>query len=110
MDTESTSPQPDGPPPPPRAFTQGVGTVFQFVGVILFLASMLVCCGSSLFSKNVAERPDLMTVGWSIPLPGGPHFYTAQRAITVSVLLAVFLGIALAGIGLGMQAQGRLAP
>ena len=97
-------------PPPPRAFTQGVGTLYQFVGVILFIASMLVCCGSSLFSKNVAERPDLMAVGWSVNLPGGPVFYSAQRAITVSLLLAVFFGIALAGIGLGLQAQGRRAP
>lgn len=96
--------------PPPRAFTQGVGTVYQFVGVILFLVSMFVCCGSSLISKNVAERHDLMAVGWDLPLPGGPYFYSAQRAITVSVLLAVFFGITLAGLGLGLQAQGRLAP
>jgi hypothetical protein len=101
------SPQPE---PPPRAFTQGVGTVFQFAGVTLFLASMLVCCGSSLFSKNVAERRDLMTVGWNVPLPGGPWFYSAQFAITVSLLLSVFFGIALAGLGLGLQAQGRRAP
>src|SRR5215203_3202392 len=93
--------------PPPRAFTQGVGTLYQFVGVTLFVASMLVCCGSSLVSKNVAERHDLMAVGWEVPLPGGAYFYSAQRAITVSLLLAVFFGIALAGIGLGLQAQGR---
>jgi hypothetical protein len=96
--------------PPPRAFTQGVGTLFQFVGVTLFLASMLVCCGSSLISKSVAERRDLMAVGWHLPLPGGPHLYSAQRAITVSLLVAVFCGIALAGLGLGLQAQGRRAP
>lgn len=96
--------------PPPRAFTQGVGTVYQFVGVTLFILSMVVCCGSSLLSKNVAERSDLMTIGWTIPLPGGDAFYSAQRAVTVSVLLAVFFGIALAGLGLGLQAQGRKAP
>ena len=83
--------------------------MYQFAGVTLFVVSMLVCCASSLVSKNVAERRDLMQVGWVLPLPGGP-FYSAQRAITVSVLLAVFFGIAMAGIGLGMQAQGRLAP
>jgi hypothetical protein len=111
---DPASPPNDPPPPPqtppPRAFTQGVGTVFQFVGVTLFLASMLVCCGSSLISKNVAERPDLMAIGWNVALPAGPFFYSAQRAITVSVLLAVFFGIALAGLGLGLQAQGRRAP
>lgn len=94
----------------PRAFTQGVGTLYQVFGMTLFIGSMLVCCGSSLVSKNVAERRDLMVVGWSVPFPGGPLFYSAQRAITVTLLLAVFFGIALAGIGLGLQAQGRVAP
>jgi hypothetical protein len=112
--TDPPSPPTDPPsppqPPPPRAFTQGVGTVYQFVGVSLFVLSMLVCCGSSLVSKNVAERPDLMAVGWALPLPGGPFFYSAQRAITISLLLAVFFGIALAGLGLGLQAQSRRAP
>ena len=110
---EPTPPRPDPAnpaDPPPRAFTQGVGTLFQFFGVTLFLVSMFVCCGSSLISKSVAERRDLMAVGWSLPLPGGPHLYSAQRAITVSLLVAVFCGIALAGLGLGLQAQGRRAP
>jgi hypothetical protein len=98
------------PPPPPRAFTQGLGTVYQFVGVLLFLASMFVCCGSSLLSKSIAERKDLMAVGWNLPLPGGPHLYSAQRAITVSLMLSVFFGIAFAGIGLGLQAEARRAP
>lgn len=105
-------PPPPAPPPaepPPRAFTQGVGTLLQFVGVTLFLASMFVCCGSSLISKTVAERRDLMAVGWFLPVPGGPHLYSAQRAITVSLLVAVFCGIALAGLGLGLQAQTRRA-
>jgi hypothetical protein len=105
-----TGPSPPPDTPPPRAFTQGVGTVYQCVGVTLFVASMLVCCGSSLISKNVAERRDLMAVGWTVDLPAGPFFYSAQRAVTVSVLLAVFFGIALAGIGLGLQAQARRAP
>jgi hypothetical protein len=67
---------------------------------------MLVCCGSSLVSKDVAERRDLMGVGWTI----GSEFYSAQRAVTVSLLVAVFCGLALAGIGLGLQAQGKFAP
>ena len=97
-------------PPPPRAFTQGVGTVYQFVGVSLFLLSMAVCCGSSLLSKNVAQRNNLTAIGWTISWPGGQGLYSAQRAISVSMVLAVFFGIALAGIGLGLQAQARTAP
>jgi hypothetical protein len=98
--------------PPPRAFTQGVGTVFQFVGVVLFVASMFVCCGSSLVSKEVAQRHELTVIGWSFGTggSGGTVFYSAQRAISLSVTLAVFFGLALAGIGLGLQAQRRLAP
>src|SRR5437762_521388 len=38
-------------PSPPRAFTQGVGTVFQFGGVVLFVLSMFDCCTSSLLGK-----------------------------------------------------------
>src|SRR5829696_4384711 len=38
-------------PPPPRAFSQGVGQVFQVVGGLLFLCSSSICCGSSLLSK-----------------------------------------------------------
>jgi hypothetical protein len=88
-----------------------VGTVFQFVGVLLFVTSMFVCCGSSLVSKDVAQRHDLTAVGWSFGGAGeGAVMYSAQRAISVSVTLAVFFGLALAGIGLGLQAQRRMAP
>src|SRR5438552_19069469 len=106
------SPEPDpARPAPPRAFTQGVGTVFQFVGVLLFAASMFVCCGSGLISKDVAQRRDLTRVGWTFGSgPGGAVVYSAQRAISLSATLAVFFGLALAGIGLALQAQRRLAP
>lgn len=99
---------PSAPTTPPRAFTQGVGTVFQFVGVLMFMASMFVCCGSSLISKDAAQRHDLMQRGWTLGQDG--PVYSAQRAMSLSVTLAVFFGLALAGIGLGLQAQGRVAP
>ena len=87
---------------PPRAFTQGVGLLFQWVGVTLFLASFFVCCASSLLSRDRATQTDLTRVGWGA--------YTAQRAVTISLVCAVFFGMALAGVGLGLQAQGRRAP
>ena len=114
MNVPTTSPSthdssPD--PAPPRAFTQGVGTVFQFAGVLLFLASMFVCCGSGLVSKSVAQRHDLTQVGWTLGRVGGePVFYSAQRAMSLSLTLAVFFGLALAGIGLGLQAMNRFSP
>src|SRR5688572_14544920 len=90
------------PTPPPRAFTQGVGLLFQWVGVTLFLASFFVCCASSLVSRDRATQTDLTRVGWGA--------YTAQRAVTISLVSAVFFGMALAGVGLGLQAQSRRAP
>src|SRR5262249_849276 len=86
-------------PPPPRAFTQGLGVVFQVAGCTLFLAAMFVCCGSSLLSKEWAEHTDLTKIGW-------PN-YSAQRALTISVAAGVFFGVALAAAGLGMQAEHR---
>jgi hypothetical protein len=107
MDEQRDAPTPDAPPPPPRAFTQGVGTVFQFVGVILFLVMMFICCGSSLLSKDFATHTNLNDVGWHI---SNNTIYSAQRATTISVIIGVFLGIAVAGIGLGLQAQNRRSP
>ena len=96
--------------PPPRAFTQGVGWVFQVAGVLLFLGMSFICCGSSLLSKDWATRAELRTMGWHIAgdVPGEPS-YSAQRALTISVFAGVFFGLALAAAGLGMQAQHRRA-
>ncbi len=99
------------PPAPPRAFAQGVGTVFQFFGVFLFLGMMLICCGSGLLSREWATREELRVTGWGqSPDASAEAMYSAQRAITLSVTCGVFFGIALAGIGLGLQAQHRRAP
>jgi len=89
-------------PPPPRAFTQGVGTVFQFVSVTLFLGSMFICCASGLLSKETATRTQWSSIGWGQ--------YSAQRATATCLPVAVFCGIAMSGIGLGLQAQNRRAP
>src|SRR5689334_5640530 len=89
-------------PPPPRAFTQGVGTVFQFAGVTLFLILMFVCCASGLLSPRTAIRKDLANVGWS--------GYPVPKAMTLSLAFGIFCGIALAGLGLGLQATHRRTP
>jgi hypothetical protein len=86
-------------PAPPGAFTQGVGTVYQFTGVIVFLAFFFVCCFSSLLSKDTATQMTPTHVNW--------HGYTAQRAITICMPVGALLGMALAGVGLGLQAQRR---
>jgi lysylphosphatidylglycerol synthetase-like protein (DUF2156 family) len=109
--SELPVPLPPSSEPPPRAFTQGVGTVFQFSGVTLFLLMMSVCCLSSLLSKDYASRPDRMQIGWHFPSDKlDEPSYSYARAMTSSVALGVFFGIALAGVGLGLQAQRRAAP
>ncbi|MBA3273972.1 MAG: hypothetical protein H0T11_08905 [Chthoniobacterales bacterium] len=96
--------------PPPRAFSQGVGTVFQFVGVILFLSMMFTCCGSGLLSREWATRDELQRVGWQFGSDDQTRpAYSAQRAVSLGVTCGVFFGIALAGVGLGLQAERRAA-
>src|SRR5437763_10657591 len=99
------------PTPPPFAFTQGVGTVFQFVGVGLFLISMFICCCTSLLSKDAATHSGLTSVGWhrAIDPPDQP-FYSAQRALTITLPASLVFGMALAALGLGLQAANRTAP
>src|SRR5262245_59693347 len=92
----------DNIPPPPRAFTQGVGTVFQFTGVTLFLCFFFGCCFSALLSKNTATQTPWNSIGWGM--------YSVQRAVSICVVIGVLMGISLAGIGLGLQAQRRKSP
>jgi hypothetical protein len=88
--------------PPPRAFAQGVGQVYQVVGMVLFVSLMFVCCGSSLLSKDWATRTELTKIGWGS--------YSAQRALTISLFSGVFFSLALAAAGLGLQAEHRNSP
>lgn len=66
--------------------------VFQWTGVTFFLISFFICCSSALISRDHAtrERP-------------------SQPAIAVALPCAVFFGMALAAVGLGLQAQSRRA-
>src|SRR5690349_21233314 len=87
----------EAPPPQPpsqRPFTQGVGTVFQFVGVGLFLISMFICCSSSLLSKDSATHTGLTTIGWHVAGdPTDRPSYSAQRAITVTLPSTICYGM-----------------
>src|SRR6266536_2290090 len=96
--------------PPPRAFTQGVGTVFQFAGGILFIALSLACCGSGLLGKETWKREDLMKVGWHWPGDAADQpSYSSQRATSVSLIGGIGLALAVAGLGWGLRATGGAA-
>ena len=101
----------EAPVSPPRAFSQGVGTVFQGAGTTLFLVMMSVCCLSSLLSKETAQRSDLASIGWRLPGQdaGGAPLYSASVAVSLSVAFGMVLGMALAASGLGLQAMRRSA-
>ena len=96
-------------PTPPRAFTQGVGTVFQVVGVLVFLTMMFSCCGSGLLSREWATQPHFSSDGLRLG-PNQPPVYSVGRAITICVFCGVFFGLACAAVGLGLQAEHRRAP
>ena len=67
----------------------------------MFLAGMFICCGSSLLNRDWATSGQLSQVAW--------HGYSFQRALSICVSATVLFGLALAGAGLGMQAQRRSA-
>lgn len=96
---------------PRHAFTQGVGTVFQFVGVMLFVITFFICCGSGLLDRENATARLRTEIGWHLPgdPPNAPS-YSIQRAVTLTVAGGIVLGLALACVGLGLQATRRNAP
>lgn len=92
---------------PPRAFTQGVGTVFQFTGVTLFLVFFFGCCFSALRSKEWGTATWRGEIG--LRGPSGQVIYSERHVLLFLVSGGVVWGLALAGIGLGLQAQKRRA-
>ena len=103
-------PMSNQPPQPtlPRAYSQGVGTVFQFAGAVVFLLLMFVCCISGLFSRESATRTSLNNVGWGRTSDGKP-IYSAQLATAISVPAGAVAGLGLSAVGLGLQAGSRRA-
>ena len=95
--------------PPPRAFSQGVGTLFQTVGGLVFLAFTFFCCGSALTSKEWATNPARDKIGWGAANNSARPLYSARDWTIATVAAGVILGLAAAGLGLGLQADKRRA-
>lgn len=93
---------------PPRAFAQGVGVVLQGLGVALFLSNCCLCSLAGLWDTNLtsvearevmARDPELITQ------PGSYLRDPGRAAAAVTLLAATVGGLALAALGLGMQAD-----
>ena len=103
-----TSPNSD---PPPRAYSQVGGLLFQVVGVLVFLSTVFVWGTSSLLTNEWAARPELTQIGWHRAGDATTRpSYSARRALTLSVYAGILLGAALVGIGMALQAGRRAAP
>jgi hypothetical protein len=109
--TESPPPPPDS-PPPPRAFAQGTGWLLQTLGILLFAANCCVCGMTGLWDP-VASRSDIIHQIDS----GRPLGMTVQRLFEdpakagymLTVVIGTVGGLAMAVLGLGLQADRRRA-
>jgi len=101
--------------PPPRAFSQGVGLLMQTVGVIMFLTTCCICGTSGLWdpARPPQEAIDQVPTDLQTPhvvSPLGLDDMLEQPAKAGLMLLVVTMsvgGLAMAGFGLGLQAQRR---
>lgn len=102
---------PDEKKSPPRAFAQGTGWLLQTVGMILFFSSCLLCAFTPMWDKpldspieidrTIRENPP---VGYSIR---GSLSSPAKAGYTFTVATSTLGGLALAVLGLGLQADRR---
>src|SRR5205823_1348246 len=66
---------------------------------------------SFLGKTTAAVRSDLTGVGWHFTGdPWNAPTYSIPRAMAACLMAAVFFGLAVSGIGLGLQAQSKRAP
>ena len=63
----------------------------------MFLILFSTCCLSGLLSRDSATHTNLTSIAWGN--------YSAQRAISISLFVGIVLSMAIAGLGLGLQAQ-----
>lgn len=89
-------------PPPPRAFAQGVGILFQTVGCLLFMSTCCVCSTSFLWDPIRGQHETPADINATINDP-------ARRGLVITIMAMSAGGAALAAFGLGMQSDRRKA-
>lgn len=98
----------------PRAFAQGVGVVLQTAGVLFFLSSCCICATARMWERpptqsevidQLAGDPTLVDRSLSDWLddPG-------RTSVMLTVMFSTVGGLAMAGFGLGVQAERKRAP
>lgn len=94
--------------PPPRAFAQGTGILLQILGMALFLSTCCVCSFAGAWDP-VLSRPEILrlleeesSVGVGVR---GLFEQPAKAGVMLMVMFMTIGGLALAGFGLGLQAE-----
>ncbi len=95
-------------PQPPRAFAQGVGVLLQTVGMVLFLSTCCVCSVAGAWDPTMdraevlnliqTDQPVGVTLLGLLDQPG-------RAGVMLTVMFTTVGGLAMAGFGLGLQAQ-----
>jgi hypothetical protein len=107
-----TPPPPPPHSPPPRAFAQGTGWLLQTVGILLFAANCCVCSMTGLWDP-VASRSDIIhqiDSGRQLGMTVQRLFENPAKAgYMLTVVASTVGGLAMAVLGLGLQADRRRA-
>ncbi len=93
---------------PPRAFAQGVGVVLQGLGALMALTNCCVCSLAGLWDPNVTSHEARQIIAADPQVISDPGSYLrdpVRAAAAVTILAATIGGMALAALGLGMQAD-----
>ena len=100
--------------PQPRAFAHGVGLVLQTVGVVLFLSSCCICASARMWERPPTQSEVIDQLAADPTLADRSLRDWLDDPTRTSVMLTVMFstvgGLAMAGFGLGLQAERRRAP
>ena len=102
------------PATPPRAFAQGTGVLLQTVGMILFFCSCCICTFTPMWDKPMESPVEIdktirenQPAGYSLRASLSSP---AKAGYAFTIAFSTLGGLAMAGFGLGMQAdRGRSA-
>lgn len=110
--SESRDSKPETTKPPPRAFAQGTGVVLQTVGILLFLTNCCAFTLTGLWDKVISRTDVIERIDAGRPLGMSLERMfenPAKAGYMLTVMSSTVGGLAMAVLGLGMQADRRRA-